>query len=222
VKDRRDIASATTGVILLGMSAVVLSLPNSPVRQTVEKWWMSREQTSYVRGNWDGLTKEANLVGPGQRADVAVVEFVDYQCGYCRRFDDELADAAATGSELTIGMLQAPRPGDVRSQEAARVAVCSAEQGVFAPVHHALFGAMSEPTPPAWGAFAAAAGVPDTTALLECIESPGAAARVTRDSVIAEALRLRGTPTFALRGRGLHTGIVAVDSLTHWYASKDE
>lgn len=78
--------------------------------------------------------------GPAD-ADIAVVIFSDFQCPACRLAEPELLAAAEADGRIRLVYRDWPVFG-ARSEQAARVALASAYQHRYEPVHHAL---MTEP-----------------------------------------------------------------------------
>ena len=70
---------------------------------------------------------------------VALVEFFDYRCPYCRIMQPRLDELLAKHTEVRLVLREWPVFGGV-SVDAAKVALASAWQGRFAAVHAALFG----------------------------------------------------------------------------------
>jgi protein-disulfide isomerase len=76
-------------------------------------------------------------VGEG---DVTLVEFFDYNCGYCRQTLPELLKLMDGDKRLKIQFLEFPilAPG---SAEASKVAIAAAKQGKYLEFHKAMFAA---------------------------------------------------------------------------------
>ncbi len=76
-------------------------------------------------------------VGEG---DVTLVEFFDYNCGYCRQTLPELVKLIGDDKKLKVQFVEYPilAPG---STEAAKVALAAAKQGKYFEFHKAMFSA---------------------------------------------------------------------------------
>jgi protein-disulfide isomerase len=76
-------------------------------------------------------------VGEG---DVTLVEFFDYNCGYCRQTLPELLKLMDSDKRVKIQFLEFPilAPG---SAEASKVAIAAAKQGKYLEFHKAMFAA---------------------------------------------------------------------------------
>lgn len=85
-----------------------------------------------LKGDLTSLT-----VGDG---DVTLVEFFDYNCGYCRQTLPELLKLMDNDKKVKIQFLEFPilSPG---SAEASKVAMAAAKQGKYLEFHKAMFAA---------------------------------------------------------------------------------
>jgi protein-disulfide isomerase len=86
-----------------------------------------RSPTSYVAGNPNG--------------DVSLVEFFDYNCGYCRRAFPDVLKLVNDDGKIRLVLKELPIFGG-DSLAAAKLALASNEQGKYFDVHQKLF---SEP-----------------------------------------------------------------------------
>ncbi|MBV8911340.1 MAG: DsbA family protein [Gammaproteobacteria bacterium] len=139
-------------------------------------------------------------------APVTVVEFTDYQCPFCRRFEGESWPALernyiATGKvrfivrDLPLKVHSAARP-------AAEAAHCAGEQGRFWPMHAALLARDLRLDDASVLGKAQALGL-DVPRFRQCVLSNKYEAEIARNAAQANALGVRGTPTFII-GRVTH------------------
>lgn len=84
------------------------------------------ETNAAVRGNPEGA--------------ITLVEFSDYNCGYCHRLDRILTKLIADNPELRIVQRELPILGQ-GSVDAARLALAARDQGKYAAYHEALMKA---------------------------------------------------------------------------------
>jgi protein-disulfide isomerase len=70
-------------------------------------------------------------------ADVVIVMYADYNCGFCKRMEPVLAKALAADPRLAVVHKEWPIFGDV-SEYAARVALAASYQGRYEAVHRAF------------------------------------------------------------------------------------
>ena len=141
-------------------------------------------------------------------APIAVVEFSDYGCGYCRRFQTEtfptlLRDFIETGRVRWkyVTYLSGAFP---ESLPAAMVAECAGEQGYFAPVSRLIYERQSQwrrDSDPiaAVSALASKAGA-DEGELEACVAERRPLARLRGGFAAGRRLGVRGTPFFLIDG----------------------
>lgn len=90
-------------------------------------------------------TAKALAVRPGvppagnAKGDVTVIEFMDYNCPYCRKLAPELAKLIKADRQVRVLYKDWPIFGGV-SVYAAKVALAAALQGKYLQVHDALIG----------------------------------------------------------------------------------
>ena len=134
-------------------------------------------------------------------ADVVIVMYADYNCGYCKRMEPVLANALKTDRGLAVVHKEWPIFGEV-SEHAARVALAAAYQGRYDVVHRAF---MLSPTrlsdKPMVDAVARRAGV-DGDRLTRDLKAHGREidAILARNEREAVLLGLQGTPGLVING----------------------
>jgi len=139
-------------------------------------------------------------------APVTVVEFTDYQCPFCRRFQAESWPALErnyvdTGKvrfivrDLPLSIHSAARP-------AAEAAHCAGEQGHFWPMHQALLARTARLDEASLLEQAQAMKL-DLERFRQCLTSNKYETTIARNSAEAAALGVRGTPSFII-GRVSH------------------
>ena len=144
--------------------------------------------------DWESYAAAGPRLGPLQ-AKVTLVEFLDYECPACRVLERRLqALRRAYAGSLAVVLRHFPLPTHESAAAAARAAVCAAVQGKFEAFHEALFAESVAAWRP-WSRLADGAGVRDTLAFQECLESSAATATVHADMQAADRLGAPGTPT---------------------------
>lgn len=154
-----------------------------------------------------GVAEEDDaFLGPDD-APVVIVEFSDFQCGYCGRwYADTLPQILdAYPDEVKFVYRDFPIFGE-DSVRAAMATECAEEQdtGAFWAMHNRLFDRLTtqEQTPLSEDALVTFAGDLDldTAAFRECLSSQKYFDEVLADFRAAEAYGLRGTPGFVING----------------------
>jgi protein-disulfide isomerase len=138
-------------------------------------------------------------LGPAN-APITIVEFSDFNCGYCRRFHLQTFRELMAAYPDQIRFVYRDFP--VTSQEsyyAAQAAQCAADQGAFWEFHDLLFVGELGLGSDAYSAYAEQLGL-DADALLACVTDGTYAAEVEEDARFAAGLGVSGTPTFFING----------------------
>lgn len=154
---------------------------------------------------------------PGQvvlgnpNGDVTLVEFFDYNCGYCRSALPDLATLLAEDPNLRVVLKEFPILSN-ESIDAARVGVLVSEADVdYWAFHEALFssrGKVDKAT-----ALEAASTLGLSQVDLELQMGEGRVAKTIQTSYeIAQALGISGTPTYII-GNEIIPGAIGVDDL---------
>jgi protein-disulfide isomerase len=142
--------------------------------------------------------------GPAD-AWVTIVEFLDYACPYCEAASPILEEVrAAHSADVRVVIKMFPLvaihgEGVVR---AARAALCAHEQGLFWPIHAALFAHAPAFSDAQVESYAADVGV-DMTAWRACYASEASLVAVNADVALGAANRVAGTPTFFIDGKAV-------------------
>ena len=153
-----------------------------------------------IREHRDALfaDPESPVAGNPEGA-LALVEFFDYRCGYCRRVKPVLDTLLAENSDLRLIYKEFPILGP-DSTLAARAALAARAQGGYAAFHDALMSA-EEPLDRA-RVFATARVVGlDEERLARDMAAPAIDAALARNAVLAEALGIAATPSFVIGER---------------------
>jgi protein-disulfide isomerase len=138
-------------------------------------------------------------IGP-EDAPVVIVEFGDFRCGFCKRFQDE-----------TLAPLLAQYEGQVRlvyrdypilgqsSLDAAVAAECADDQGQFWEFHDLLFADQANLTRAGFIVKAQALGM-DVETFTSCYDNQQHREEIAADYQAGAELGVGGTPTFFING----------------------
>lgn len=151
--------------------------------------------TDFVLGNPNG--------------DITVVEFFDYNCGWCKRAIGELSKLAESDANVRIVFKEFPIFGE-NSTIAAKAAMASKKQGKYWEYHQAL---MKERQVTKDNIFKIAEKVGlDVARLKTEMANPEYDAAIKATSDIAQALKIEGTPGFIVDAK-VNVGYLPVDGL---------
>lgn len=142
--------------------------------------------------------------------DVTMVEFFDYQCGYCKAVYPAVMQVAEDDEDLRIVMKEFPILGPA-SVYAARAALAAREQDKYAEFHNALMQLKGSLSEDAVDRTAEEVGL-DLEQLKVDMAAPEVDEEITENMALARALNIGGTPAFVI-GDTLLPGAVPLERL---------
>jgi protein-disulfide isomerase len=146
-----------------------------------------RDRGASVGGNVDG--------------DITVVEFFDYNCGYCKRGLHDVVKLIETDPKVRVVFKELPILSK-GSEEASRVAVAAQRQGKYWELHKAMLTAKGQMNEAAALQLAEKLGL-DMTKLKADMASPEVKAEVEKSEALAKKMGVNGTPHFLIGDRAI-------------------
>jgi len=177
-RSRRQMLGLAGGAVVLG------AVPHLALAQGAEPNEASvlRDPDIPVAGNPEG--------------DIAIVEWSDYQCPYCRKLEPELQQVIQDDGKVRWLRKDWPILGPV-SVVAARMALACKFQDKYEKAHDALIGVNSKLTEPRIDELLAGAGIDVDRAKRDLADNAKTIDGILkRNHEQAEALGFRGTPSF--------------------------
>jgi protein-disulfide isomerase len=168
-----------------------------------------------IKNNAQTIFSSARQVTLGNpQGDVTLVEFFDYNCGYCKRALSDMMDLMKTDSKLKVVLKEFPVLGP-GSEEAARVAVAVRMQDPtgkkYLEFHQKLLGGRGAADRARALAVAKDVGL-DMSRLEKDMASDEAKVTFNENIKLAEALGMNGTPSYVV-GSEVVVGAVGLDGL---------
>jgi protein-disulfide isomerase len=154
-----------------------------------------------LKENAKEIFKRTNApIAGNPNGDVTVVEFFDYNCGYCKRAFQDLAKLVEKDKKVKLVLKELPILSK-GSEEAARIALAARMQGKYWEVHRALLtvrGAIDEQS-----GLKAVEKLPglDMAKLRKDMESPDVKAEIALVRDLAQKMGIQGTPHFLIGDR---------------------
>lgn len=165
--------------------------------QRREREEASTKMTQAIAANKKGLFDNANSPSAGNpKATITVVEFYDYQCGYCKMSSPTLERLMKEDKDIKVVYKNFPVLGPL-STEAAKAAVASGKQGKFAAFHSALMSKKERLTKEQIYSVAQEVGV-DVTKLKKDMADKSVEAVIDADITLAGKIGIEGTPFFVI------------------------
>ncbi len=132
-------------------------------------------------GAWEGAAD----------ADVTVVQFFDYNCGFCRTSMADIEKLLATDKRVRVVYREFPVLGP-NSDNAARISLAAAKAGKYADFHRAVYAA-GQPEPRVVERIAKGLGID-----LAYATDPAAQAEIDANLNLARPLGMTGTPSWVI------------------------
>jgi protein-disulfide isomerase len=150
------------------------------------------------------IAADGSLFRGPETAPVAIVEFTDFHCPFCKSVQPTLAQLRSRyGEKVRLVHRDFPidqlHPNARKAHEAAR---CANEQGKFWTYHDALYANAPKAGPADLKAYARDGGL-DVSAFEHCLTNGKYQAAVQKDVDEGARLGVTGTPVFFINGRML-------------------
>jgi protein-disulfide isomerase len=158
--------------------------------------------------------------GPGDvvlgnpKGKVTLVEFFDYNCGYCKRSLDDIAKLMKTEPDMKLVLKDFPvlGPGSVEAAYVAGAARNQFKGEQFWQFHQKLLGGQHGPVGKAQALAVAKDMGANMDQLAKDAASPEVKSSIQGTMQLADALALTGTPSFVV-GHDVVVGAVGYDEL---------
>jgi protein-disulfide isomerase len=166
-------------------------------RQQEEK---AAQRQEAISDNANALLRsdKAPFVG-NPNGDVTVVEFFDYNCGYCKRAMPDVVKLLENDDKVKVVFKELPLFGD-DSADAAKGALAAAKQNKYFDMHQKLFSDPGRANKDKVLGIAKAIGL-DVSRLEKDMESEDVQAALDEVQGLAQKLGIRGTPMYLIGDR---------------------
>ncbi|MFJ8073367.1 DsbA family protein [Streptomyces sp. NPDC096176] len=203
-------AGVLAAALLLGYASYTATRPDAPSSGSSSVADVSADPRSGAYSELEKLArrdaKDPLAIGRAD-APVVMVEYADFQCGYCGKFardtEPELVKKYVEDGTLRIEWRNFPIFGEP-SESAARAAWAAGQQGRFWQFHAAAYAEGAKEL--GFGkdrltVLAREAGVGDLDRFARDLDSDAARRAVTKDQEEAYGLGATSTPSFLINGR---------------------
>jgi len=140
-------------------------------------------------------------VAGNPNGDITVVEFFDYNCGYCKRGLHDVIKLVETDPKVRVVFKELPILSK-GSEEASRVAIAAGKQGKYWDVHRAMLEAKGVMNEASALAIAGKLGL-DIDKLKKDMASPEVEAEIKKSEALAKKMGVNGTPHFLVGDRAI-------------------
>ena len=191
---------------------------NNPevILESVDKLRKKMEENSnldenYLKENFLKLANDPSIPYMGSdKPKVTIIEFFDYNCGYCKKSLDAVAELLRTEYDLKISFRDYPILSP-SSRVAAKAALAAREQGKYFVFHSALMSMQGNLNEKTIFSIANDLGL-DIKKLKIDMENSQIEKILADNERVAKKLNIRGTPTFIINGK-LYPGALELNKL---------
>jgi protein-disulfide isomerase len=143
-----------------------------------------------------------SFVGGNPEGDVTVVEFIDYQCGFCRRAHPEVEALVEGDGDLRIVTKELPilGPGSELASRAAVATLIAEGPDAYARLNGALLTLDGPVTDASLDAALRKTGL-DPEAIRAGMDDDEVTRRLAETRALAQSLGISGTPTYVIGDR---------------------
>lgn len=148
----------------------------------------------------DKLMKDTTApVAGNPNGAVVLIEFFDYQCGYCKAVSEFVNKAIAENKDLKVVYKEYPVLGE-GSVMVSKAALASAKQGKYVAFHNALMASKEHFTEESVMKIAKSVGL-DTEKLKKDMADTSITKTIKENQALGQSIGARGTPTFVIGGK---------------------
>ncbi|HEY0149737.1 MAG TPA: DsbA family protein [Allosphingosinicella sp.] len=171
-------------------------LEHPEVLQEASQRLQQREMGKAVEANRAAFeTPFAGAWAGAADADVTLVEFFDYACGYCKKSNADVDRLLREDPKLKVVWREWPVLGQ-DSEQAAIASLAAAQAGKYRTFYDTLFAA-GRPDAAAVARAQQAAGI-SPQAVAQMAASPAARDEMSKNMQLAQTIGASGTPTFVV------------------------
>ncbi len=178
----------------------------------------AKDQEAETLARTKGLAEQKQLIFShagdavvgNPKGDVTIVEFMDYNCGWCKRSVGEVQALLEKDKNLKVVFKEFPIFGP-HSEFAAKAALASIKQGKYWELHQALFANEGQVTDEVVMNIATELGL-DVNKLAEDMKDQKVLDTVSENYDLAKTLKLNGTPAFIIDDQ-VYPGYLPLDQL---------
>lgn len=150
----------------------------------------------------------SSFVAGNPKGDVTIVEFFDYQCGYCKHAFAPLMDVIKNDGKVRLILKEFPILGP-ESVVSAHAAIAAGKQGKYFEFHQALFRNKGAVTDDKILQIAKSLKL-DIARLQRDMADPEIEKTIARNEDLARALAIKGTPGFII-GNKIYPGALKAE-----------
>lgn len=172
---------------------------------------MEQQSAEGIKNNYDDLYKndDAPFLG-NPKGDVKIVEFFDYNCGYCKKVFPEIQALTDSDKGVKVIFKDYPILGP-SSETSAKWALAAHKQGKYFAFHKLMMENHAPIDDALLEKIAKDAGL-DVAQMKKDVDDPNTQLQIQKDLALGGQLGVNGTPGFVI-GEKLYPGAMDVDAI---------
>jgi protein-disulfide isomerase len=135
-----------------------------------------------------------NAIAGNPKGSITMVEFFDYNCGYCRMMYPKLLDLIQSNHDLRVIFREYPVLSP-RSILPAKAALAAQRQGKYQQLHNAMMEAKTPLDESGIVRIGKSVGL-DTNRLLQDMKDPAIEKQLADTMALGQTMNIQGVPTF--------------------------
>jgi protein-disulfide isomerase len=188
---------------------VVDALENYRTQQESEMEKAAQSKITSFKPYFTGADRPSAGAAPAD-AKVTIVEFFDYNCGYCKHAFPDVQESLKENKDVRVVFQDMPILSPL-SQSAAKWALASHKQGKYFEFHAALMKFEGQKTDEELARIAKEVGL-NVEQMKKDAESPEVNEEIEKSMAAAREIGIQGTPAFIV-GDTLFRGYIGADGM---------
>ena len=194
--DRKEIESIIHEYIMNNPELIIKSVEK--LRQVAEQ--EDDDKKNFLIKNFELFANDKNIPWQGEKnASVILIEFFDYNCGYCKKSLDAITNILKSYNNIKVSFRDYPILSTT-STSAAKAALAAQKQGKYFNFHSNLMKFQGNLTEEEIFNIAKSSGLKIKQLKLD-MDDPEIVTIINDTRDLAKSLGIRGTPTFLINGK---------------------
>ena len=194
--DRKEIESIIHEYIMNNPELIIKSVEK--LRQVAEQ--EDDDKKNFLIKNFELFANDKNIPWQGEKnASVILIEFFDYNCGYCKKSLDAITNIPKSYNNIKVSFRDYPILSTT-STSAAKAALAAQKQGKYFNFHSNLMKFQGNLTEEDIFNIAKSSGLKIKQLKLD-MDDPEIVTIINDTRDLAKSLGIRGTPTFLINGK---------------------
>ena len=198
--DQKKVIEQIVKSYLVANPEIFVDIQNA-LQEKVEKEQTEKLKVAISQNSAEIYRAPAASVAGNPDGDITVVEFFDYNCGYCKHGLHDVIKLVETDPKVRVVFKELPILSK-GSEEASHVALAAQKQGKYWEMHKAMLGTKGQMNEAAAVQIAEKLGL-DMDKLKKDMASPEVKDEIEKTAALAKKLGVNGTPHFLIGDRAV-------------------